>query len=252
MNAFSTLFIVCILLLVLCWTPQGQEDEDVTTKQRKVVRNDRYTKLNGDSIAKHTVKAGRSDSCDWKVNPMANIRGHLCGSHYKVLGLNRLAGTIDKISIRKAYRQMSLAVHPDKNPSSDAEEAFQLIQQAYECLSDDKCREDYDSQIQFKEGEMQVRRAEKKQKILKSILKITSSAYHYTLFSAFYINQVAERLWEWAGELTVQISDYEIPFGRGAIALLLFSRTGRAIILVQCICSIVSKLPRRLSDSSQF
>ncbi len=248
MNAFSTHIIVCILLLVLCWTPQGQEDDDVTPKQRKVMRH--YREFNGDSIAKQTVKAGRSDSCDWKIDPMANIRGHLCGSHYKVLGLNRLAGTIDKSSIRKAYRQMSLAVHPDKNPSTVAEEAFQLIQQAYECLSDDRCREDYDSQIHLKEGEMQLRRAEKKVKILKSILKITSSVYHYTLFSAFYINQVAERLWEWAGELTVQISDYEIPLGRGAIALLLFSRTGRAIILVQCICSIVSKLPRRLSDSS--
>lgn len=46
-----------------------------------------------------------------------------CGGEecYAVLGLKRGAGKAD---IKKAYRTISLDVHPDKNPSAAAKEKF--------------------------------------------------------------------------------------------------------------------------------
>lgn len=52
--------------------------------------------------------------------------------YYKVLGLCQGAS---EDSIKKAYRQLALRYHPDKNKSPDAEDKFKEIREAYEVLS---------------------------------------------------------------------------------------------------------------------
>ena len=64
--------------------------------------------------------------------------------YYAILGLERKA---DDDSIKKAYRQLALRNHPDKQPEEQREAAtarFQLIVEAYECLSDKQERAWYD------------------------------------------------------------------------------------------------------------
>ena len=46
--------------------------------------------------------------------------------------------------IKKAYRKKCLKVHPDKNNSPSADEAFKKINQAMTVLSDPKKRRKYD------------------------------------------------------------------------------------------------------------
>lgn len=60
---------------------------------------------------------------------------------YKVLGLSRDATTKE---IKKAYRQLSLQYHPDKNKDEGAAEKFAEIARAYEVLSDDEKRQVFD------------------------------------------------------------------------------------------------------------
>jgi molecular chaperone DnaJ len=63
-------------------------------------------------------------------------------SYYEILEVSRDA---DKTTIKKAYRKMAKKYHPDKNAGDkEAEYKFKLINEAYQCLSDDQQRSIYD------------------------------------------------------------------------------------------------------------
>merc|ERR1712141_40831 len=62
-------------------------------------------------------------------------------SYYKLLGVDKKAS---KQEIKKAFRKLAVQYHPDKNNSPDAEDKFRKIAEAYEILSDDDKRRQYD------------------------------------------------------------------------------------------------------------
>ena len=62
--------------------------------------------------------------------------------YYEVLGIPKNASKDD---IKKAYRRLAVANHPDKNPGDKAaEERFKEATEAYEIISDDQKRAAYD------------------------------------------------------------------------------------------------------------
>ena len=63
-------------------------------------------------------------------------------SYYEILEVSQNA---DKATIKKAYRKMAKKYHPDKNAGDkEAEHMFKLVNEAYQCLSDDQQRSIYD------------------------------------------------------------------------------------------------------------
>lgn len=62
--------------------------------------------------------------------------------HYEVLGVSRDA---TEEQIKKSYRKLARELHPDVNPSEEAQERFKLVTHAYEVLSDSNARRQYDS-----------------------------------------------------------------------------------------------------------
>lgn len=63
--------------------------------------------------------------------------------YYEILGLQR---GVDDAAIKKAYRQLALQYHPDRNPGDHtAEERFKEASEAYEVLSDPDRRRIYDA-----------------------------------------------------------------------------------------------------------
>jgi hypothetical protein len=68
-------------------------------------------------------------------------------NHYDVLGLGRRSTATE---IKKQYRKLAKKYHPDKNQGdSNAQERFVELSTAYETLSDDGKRREYDHELQF-------------------------------------------------------------------------------------------------------
>ncbi len=71
---------------------------------------------------------------------MARVDGNK--DYYRILGVSREAAPEE---IKKAYRQLALKVHPDRNPGDrQAEERFKEISEAYGVLMDPEKRNQYD------------------------------------------------------------------------------------------------------------
>ena len=63
--------------------------------------------------------------------------------YYQVLGLDH---TASEAEIKKAYRDLALSFHPDKNSEQNAHAQFQLISEAYTILSNSKTRNNFDQE----------------------------------------------------------------------------------------------------------
>jgi DnaJ-class molecular chaperone len=68
---------------------------------------------------------------------------------YQILGVARNASEQD---IKRAFRQLSLQYHPDRNPSEEAKTKIVEVNNAYEILSDAEKRKQYDMTGQVGDG----------------------------------------------------------------------------------------------------
>ncbi|CND86191.1 molecular chaperone DnaJ [Mycobacterium tuberculosis] len=72
-----------------------------------------------------------------------STKDYLEKDYYKVLGV---AKTASQEEIKKSYRKLARKYHPDANKGDvDAEERFKEVSEAYDVLSDEKRRKEYDS-----------------------------------------------------------------------------------------------------------
>jgi molecular chaperone DnaJ len=70
------------------------------------------------------------------------IENFMAEDYYSILGVERAASGDE---VKKAYRKLAMKFHPDRNPDNkEAEEKFKEINAAYEVLSDEKKRRQYD------------------------------------------------------------------------------------------------------------
>lgn len=67
-------------------------------------------------------------------------------NYYKRLGLSKNASKED---IKKAFRQLALQYHPDRNKSPDAAQRFIEVNEAYLILYDDEARQKYDKEYDY-------------------------------------------------------------------------------------------------------
>lgn len=181
--------------------------EDFKRKSQQAVRN--------------TIDASKTESCDVKLsfsrlpdplnfvtNSLKNFKGEMCGSYYKILDVDKstindqMDDSARKKLLKKAYRKLSLTVHPDKHGgSSEAHIAFEKIQDAYDCLSDDTCRETYDVKLQSIEQSILQHRLKMREIFLTAVKRTIKVVHYHTSVTAFFIrhmgNQIANFFDRW-------------------------------------------------------
>ncbi|KIL69283.1 hypothetical protein M378DRAFT_184467 [Amanita muscaria Koide BX008] len=69
------------------------------------------------------------------------VRACKVTEYYEILGLKK---DCEEADIKKAYRKLALALHPDKNGAPNADEAFKSVSKAFQVLSDPQKRASYD------------------------------------------------------------------------------------------------------------
>lgn len=216
-------------------------------EQRKI-RRQKEREREADLASKNLIKDGTSESCDWKSQPLAFVKGDACGAYYKVLGLNRKKNVVDKNDIKKAYRAKSLAFHPDKNPSAHASAAFKLVQDAYECLSNDNCRAGYDDKLQEMEEHTALIREKAKERVLDAALDGLNRVHYYVSVAANYVYQNGMDLWNLAGDFEMELFGETRPVGQ-YLMLGSLAWKGRLLLQVYAFSYAVLRINYELAKS---
>jgi hypothetical protein len=218
-------------------------EEELKMKQAEALRQRKVNgrKQDGLNAAKRTIHAASSDSCDWKVQPIAFIKGDVCGSHYKVLGIDRKSKLADKPSIKKKFRQLSLQLHPDKNPAPEAEDAFHVLQGAYDCILDDSCKEEYDQKLIAAEEIIQQNRQRIKRVVMEKSIVVLNQAHYYVSLAATRVYQLGMNFWEMLGEWQVTIFDESYPLGRPLGVLLLLWK-GQFLLKLHALSYVIIRV----------
>eukprot|EP00055_Hartaetosiga_balthica_P005584 m.16577 g.16577 ORF g.16577 m.16577 type:complete len:180 (+) comp4642_c0_seq1:141-680(+) len=96
---------------------------------------------------------------------------------YEVLGV---PSTADAKEIKKAYRKIALANHPDKNPDNPTAEAlFRKAVEAQSLLLDVKARSAYDAVLKAKQAEkMRLEKMDSQYRLAREDLEAREEAYH--------------------------------------------------------------------------
>jgi hypothetical protein len=141
-----------------------------------------------------------------------------------------------------------LQLHPDKNPSLNAEDAFNVLQGAYDCISDDACRDLYDQQLVQAEEEIFKSRLKFKKLVIDKSTVALHQAHYYVSLAANRIFQTGMNIWEMLGEWQVTIFDEPYPLGRPLAVLLLLWR-GQFLLKLHALSYIIIKVNTEIAKA---
>ena len=215
-------------------------------------RKQRERERLGSISARSMMEASADENCDWRLQPLTYMKGGVCGAHYKVLGLDRKKTALpDKSEIKKAYRKKSLEVHPDKNPSPEATAAFKVVQDAYECLSDDKKRSEYENKLLGEEERIIMERAIIKDLVFEKAIEILYNINHYATVAAKKVYQSAMSVWDIFGDFEMTIFDTPRPVGQYILMLGLLLK-GQIFLKIFGVSYTILRINHELAKSGFF
>jgi len=132
-------------------------------------------------------------------------------NYYQILGVTRKSNPLE---IKRAYKSKSLELHPDKNPSPNAEDEFNTVKTAYDVLIDMEMREIYNK---FgKEG------LETKQHLDEYQMLLQIGIFYATWGMLSYVLTLGKssqnaRSWIFTGEIVMLIAEVSLMLQKGAM-----------------------------------
>ncbi|KAF8549421.1 DnaJ-domain-containing protein [Imleria badia] len=101
-------------------------------------------KRRGDAKAQGTAGGMNGEKREYtaeQVNVVKRVRACKAADYYEILGVKK---ECEEADIKKAYRKLALALHPDKNGAPGADEAFKMVSKAFQVVSDPQKRAAFD------------------------------------------------------------------------------------------------------------
>ncbi|KAH0836743.1 hypothetical protein J3R83DRAFT_8478 [Lanmaoa asiatica] len=101
-------------------------------------------KRRGDAKAEGTAGGMNGEKREYtaeQLNIVKRVRACKPMDYYEILGVKK---DCEEADIKKAYRKLALALHPDKNGAPGADEAFKMVSKAFQVISDPQKRAAFD------------------------------------------------------------------------------------------------------------
>jgi hypothetical protein len=136
----------------------------------------------------------------------------------------------------------------DKNSSPEANEAFKVVQEAYECLSDDACRKSYDRRLSEEEEQIAVFRESLKRQMLTKAMNGLSHFHYYLSVAAHHLYQTGLDLWDLAGEIEITMFGQPRPVGKVLMGLFLVWK-GRFLLQFHFLSFLIVRVNYELAKS---
>jgi DnaJ family protein B protein 12 len=121
----------------------GEKDTEIPSKAKPLRKDARETSSSSNGEPSESSSSnGERNAPEYTAEQVEIVkRIRRTKDYYQILGLEKSCSVEE---IKKAYRKISLKVHPDKNKAPGAEEAFKAVSKAFACLSETELRQKYD------------------------------------------------------------------------------------------------------------
>ena len=124
---------------VLNLVQQMDASQEETAPPHKRFGHQSESKTGGGEHDNEEATTSNANYTQEQVESVKKIRK--CKNYYEILGVSK---DCSESELKKSYRKLALAFHPDKNKAPGASEAFKAIGNAYAVLSDTEKKRQYD------------------------------------------------------------------------------------------------------------
>ncbi|EEB90592.1 hypothetical protein MPER_11179 [Moniliophthora perniciosa FA553] len=107
-------------------------------KHRHTHKSDSQSNLNGTAGG---LGGEKREYTAEQMDVVKRVRACKVTEYYEILAVKK---DCEEADIKKAYRKLALALHPDKNGAPGADEAFKMVSKAFQILSDPQKRAIHD------------------------------------------------------------------------------------------------------------
>ena len=187
-------------------------------------KHDEKEKNKAMAIAKIVLREASDERCDWRVRPFAFIKGEVCGSYYKVLNIDRNE-PIEKSILKEAFKATTKAVEPNINAAEDASNAYAYLQVAFDCLSDDVCRKEYNKKLDRQAIAIAQDRRQLKEDVQEIVFHVARKTYSGVSMGCSIVYEFGMDLWRFANQWEMEVPEVGvIPVGKFIMTSILLLR----------------------------